>query len=211
MGLRAAMRFFAGSRPIATLLAVLTVGSAAWGWAGDDETVVIRLVAYLGATDYELDVDPSADPAVEILPCHPTNQPFLGAADDPVLVARRGDGIVFERQWIDPSRFLVEPPDDGDDGTFTPPSQVAFQLTLPWTDEFDTLDYYADPADRDAGAPRRQIDLTNAISSYRERGGREQSDVLCQDPEALDAQREAVDTEARIDEALRDIGEEDPR
>jgi hypothetical protein len=205
------MRRFGTARPVVTALAVFALGSMAWGLAGDDEAVVIRLVAYLGATDYELDLDPSADPAVEILPCYPTNQPFLGAADDPVLVARSGDAIAFERQWIDPSRFLVEPPDDGGDGSFTPPTQVTFQLTLPWTGQFTTLDYYANPADREAGAPRQQVDLSNAISSYLERGGREQTDVLCQDPEALDALRQTVDTEARIDEALKEIGEEDPR
>lgn len=213
MGLRAAVSFLSGSRPVATLLALLAVASLAWAFAGDEETVVVRLIASLGASDYELGLDPSADPAVVILPCYPPNRPFLGAADDPVLVGRDGDATVFEARWIDPSRFLVEPPDDGDATPFAPASQVAFQLMLPWTGEYSSLDYFASPADRDGGSPRLQVDvaLQNAISSYLERGGREQTDVACQDPESLDVLRDAIDTDARIDEALKEIGVEDPR
>ena len=213
MGLRAAVRFLSGSRPVATLMAIVLTGMATWGLAGDDETVVVHLIATLDEAPYTLTLDPTADPAVEILPCYPPNRPFLGAATDPVLVGRIGDATVFEGRWIDPSRFLVEPPDDGDAALFTPPSQVAVQLTLPWTGEFEVLDIFASPADRDLGAPALQVatELQDAISSYLERGGRERTDVLCQDPEVLDARRDAIDTVARSGEALKQIGADDPR
>ena len=218
MGLRAAMSLFTSVRPIVAALAPLVLGSMTWAVAGDDESVVVHLVAYLNTVDfeggeiqYEFGFDPSADPAVEILPCYPTNQPFLGAADDPVLVAQLGPTTIFERQWRDPSRFLIEPPDDGGDEPFTPPSQVAFQLTLPWTNEFDTLFFYPDPAAAETGSPVLEVDLSSAISLYLELRGRDQTDVICQHPETLDALRQEVDTEARIDEALKEIGEVDPR
>lgn len=213
MGLRATVTFVPGravARVTAVLVAVAVAASLGSAFAGDDETVVVPLIAYLGSTDYELGLDPAREPSIQ--PCYPPNRPFLGAADDPVLVGRAGDATVFEGRWVDPSRFLVEPPDDeGDAGTFTPPTSVAFQLTLPWTGEFTSLDYFASPTDREIGAPRLQVDLSNAISAYGERGGSAQDDAICQDPEAWAAQREAVDTDARIDEALESIGADDPR
>lgn len=69
-----------------------------------------------------------------------------------------------------------------DRGTpFTAPSQVAFQLTLPWTADFTTLDSYADPAAREADDPRHRVSIGDAISAHLVRGGRAQTDVVCQD------------------------------
>jgi len=200
----------ARKRTTATLAAVAMAASLASAYAGDDETVVVPLIAYLGTGGYELALDDTTEPSIR--PCFPPNRPFLGAADDPVLVGRAGDAIVFEGRWLDPSRFLVEPPDDGGEGdTFVAPEMVRFALTLPWTDEYRTLDVFASPADREAGAPLLQVDLANAASAYLESGGREQRDVICQDPEAWAEQREQVDTDARIGEALDEIGADDPR
>jgi hypothetical protein len=211
MGLRAAVTAASrrtGWRTTVALVATALAASLGFALAGDDETVVVPLIAYLGTGGYEL--APDGEPS--ILPCHPPNRPFLGAADDPVLVGRDGDLTVFEGRWLDPSRVRVEPPDDGaDPAPFAPPERVAFQLTLPWTGEYRALDVFASPAAREAGAPLLQVDLTAAASAYLERGGREQEGLVCQDAEGWAAQREAVDTDARIDEALERIGADDPR
>lgn len=200
----------ARKRTLATLVAVATAAALATAYAADDETVVVPLVAYLSEGGYVLELDTGSEPSIQ--PCFPPNRPFLGAADDPVLLGRNGDTTVFEGRWRDPSRFLVEPPDDGREGEpFVAPDQVAFELALPWTDEYLELDVYASPADVDARTPLVQVDLTNAASAYQERGGREQHDVICQDPEAWADQREQVDTDGRIDEALESIGADDPR
>lgn len=176
MGLLAAVTFDtrrASARLTTVLVTIAVAASLGAAFAADDETVVVPLIADLGSTGYELGLDTAREPSIQ--PCYPTNQPFLGAADDPVLVGRDGDAVVFQGRWIDPSRFLVEPPDDeGDTGAFTPPTSVAFQLTVPWTGEFTTLDHFANPADRETGTPLLQVDLSNAASAYRERGGREQ-------------------------------------
>ncbi len=192
---------------LATVALAISLGSAL---AGDDETVVVPVIAFPFDGGYELTLDDTTEPSIQ--PCYPPNRPFLGATDDPVLVGRVGDDTVFEGRWRDPSRFLVEPPDDGEAGDpFDPPEAVAFALTLPWTGEFTSLDVFASPAAFEAGAPLLQVDLGNAASAYRERGGREQDDAICQDPEAWAEQRERVDTDARIDEALDEIGADDPR
>lgn len=215
MGLLAAVTHVtrgACARTATVFVTIAVAASLGAAFAADDETVVVPLIAYLGSTGYELgpDTDTAREPSIQ--PCYPANQPFLGAADDPVLVGRANGTIVFEGRIRDPSRFLVEPPDEGAEAEpFVRPEAVAFQLTLPWTGEYSTLDIFASPADRDVGAPLLQVDLTDAAAAYLESGGREQEGAFCQDPEAWAQQREAVDTGARIDEALESIGADDPR
>lgn len=208
MGLRSTVMAGVSTKALAVALAAL-LATMGWASAKDDETVVVRLTATRDGDVYGLMV--AAAP--EILPCYAPNRPSGLVTTDPVIVGTTIDPfeVVFEGRWWDPLRYIFEPPDDGTAGEYTPPSVVTMYLTVPWTGDFTMLTYYASPDDAEKQLALLELDLSDAIASYEKAGGRDQTGLTCQQPEGWAAQLDQVDTDARIDEALKAFDVEDPR
>lgn len=160
--------------------------------AADNEVVVVPMVYGDGVFAQR-----SQEPA-RIRPCFPPNLPVSGGVDKPMVQGFKNNEMVFSQRLVDPRLKLVEDPTPE-----TPSEQldsVDFTLYLPWTAEFRELRFFAT---LDQQEPDVVVDLANAIDAYREEGGRDQ-EAACQHGEQLQAERDSIDLDARIDQALQE-------
>lgn len=131
-----------------------------------------------------------------ILPCEPPTLPVAGGGVTPRVEGLANNERVFTKSLRDPRLKLVEDPT-----AEVPSERVAatdFTLYLPWTNEYEELRFFGTQDQQEADVI---VNLADAIGTYEVNGGRNQ-DAACQYPEQLRAGREAIDTPARIDEAL---------
>lgn len=174
---------------ITTLLGASVLATGAT--AADNEVVVIPLT-WGDQVYYQT---PNTTP--EILPCEPPNLPVAGGADRPMAQGFSNNEMVFSQQLKDPRLMLVEDP------TADNPSRVVtsidFKLYLPWTGEYSELRFFGQLDQQEADVV---VDLSNAISAYREKGDRD-AEATCQYPEKLQADRDAINLNERISEALQ--------
>ncbi len=110
--------------------------------------------------------------------------------------------VVFSQQLKDPRLKLVEDPTENNPSGVV--SSIDFKLYLPWEGEYTELRFYGELEQQEAD---EVIDLSNAISAYKEKGGRD-AEADCQYPEALQADRDAIDLDKRINEALQQADSE---
>ena len=160
--------------------------------AADNESVVIPMIYDAEFGGY------AQEGLVVIRPCHPPSRPYLGHDTDPVLHGFKNDEEVFSKQVRNPRLILVEDPTPDDPSRYL--DQTSFTLTLPWTGEYEEVHFYADP---EAPEPSVVIPLFDAIGVYQQAGGRDQ-EASCQTPAELQDDREAIDTESRIEQVRND-------
>lgn len=175
--------------------ACLALALAGTVHAAENEVVVVPMI-------YGDGVYTQRAPA-QILPCEPPNLPVASGGVTPRVEGLANTEQVFSKRLRDPRLKLVEDPT-----AETPSERVSatdFTLYLPWTNEYDELRFFAT---RDRQEANVVIDLSDAIGAYREGGGRER-DAACQYPEQLRAGREAINTPARIDQALSEAESQD--
>ena len=181
------MRFT--SQLLTTLFGVSVLASGVT--AADNEVVVIPLTW----DDQVYYQTPNTTP--EILPCEPPNLPVAGGADLPMAQGFSNNEMVFSQPLKDPRLMLVEDPKPDDPSRIV--SSIDFKLHLPWTGEYSELRFFGQ---LDQQEPDVVVDLSDAIGAYREDGGRD-AEASCQYPEKLQADRDAINLDKRISEALQ--------
>lgn len=156
--------------------------------AAENEVVVVPMI-------YGDGVYAQRDTA-RILPCNPPNTPVSGGGVNPRVEGYSNNEQVFSKPLRDPRLKLVEDPTA--DVHSERVAATDFTLYLPWTNEYDQLRFFSTADAQEADV---LVDLSDAIGTYEAAGGRDQ-DAPCQYTEQLEAGRQAIDTPARIDEAL---------
>lgn len=173
---------------VRTAAAAAALTAAGLVHAAENEVVVVPM-SYGDGVYFQRD-------AARILPCEPPTLPVAGGGVTPRVEGLRNSEQVFSKPLRDPRLKLVEDP------TADVPSErvtaTDFTLYLPWTNEYEELRFFSNQERREANVV---INLADAIGTYEAAGGRDQ-DAPCQYPERLRAERDAIDTPARIDEGL---------